>query len=61
MQWIVAKGKKRALEGKGTDYFYGETEVTAQKIENFKRRKTAEVPDNMRELFHSYNLLVLFN
>ncbi|OBT97382.2 hypothetical protein VE01_04275 [Pseudogymnoascus verrucosus] len=47
MQWIVAKGTKRAREGKDTDYFYGETQVTAQKIENFKRRKTAEVPDNM--------------
>ncbi|KFY71056.1 hypothetical protein V499_08708 [Pseudogymnoascus sp. VKM F-103] len=47
MQWIVAKGTKRALEGKDTDYFYGETQVTARKIENFKRRNTAEVPDNM--------------
>lgn len=61
MQWIVAKGTKRAQEGKDTAYFYGETQVTARKIENFKRRKTAEVPDNMRELFYSYHPLVLFN
>ncbi|OBT78568.1 hypothetical protein VF21_00954 [Pseudogymnoascus sp. 05NY08] len=47
MQWIAASGTKRAYEGKDTDFFYGETQVTAQKIENFKRRKTGEVPDNM--------------
>lgn len=61
MQWIVAKGMKRAQEGKDTDYFYGETQVTAQKIENFKRRKTGEVPDSMRELFSFCHPLVLFN
>lgn len=61
MQWIVASGTKRAQEGKDTDFFYGETQVTARKIENFKRRKTGEVPDSMRELFYSYYLLVPFN
>jgi hypothetical protein len=60
MQWIVAKGTKRAREGKDTDFFHGGIEVTTQRIENFKRRKTGEVPDSMRELFYTQNFSALF-
>jgi hypothetical protein len=38
---IVAKAEKRALEGKNTIFFHGESEITAERIQNFKRRKSA--------------------
>ena len=39
MQFIVAKGEKRARDGKKTTFFRGITEVSTQKTENYKRRK----------------------
>ena len=39
MKFIDFKGEKRALEGKDTIFCYGGTQVTASKIQNFKRRK----------------------
>ena len=59
-EWIVAKGTKRAREGKDTAFFHIGIEVTTQRIENFKRRKTREVPDSMRELFYTQNFSALF-
>lgn len=56
MQWIVAKGKKRALEGKYTTFFHGVTHVTAQRIENFKRRKMREVSASARKFLYMQRL-----
>ncbi|KFZ02482.1 hypothetical protein V501_09547 [Pseudogymnoascus sp. VKM F-4519 (FW-2642)] len=47
MQWIVAKGTKRAGEGKDTTFVHSGTRVTTQRIENFKRRKTRGEPASM--------------
>lgn len=60
MQWIVAKGTKRGGEGKDTTFFHGDTQITTKRIENFKRRKTIEVPPSVGELFYTQRLLVLF-
>lgn len=44
MAWIVAKGKKRALEeDKDTEFSYKGARVGSQKIEGFKRKNTREV------------------
>jgi tetratricopeptide (TPR) repeat protein len=41
MSIVVAKSDKRARdEGKETVFFHGETQITRQRIEQFKRRKT---------------------
>ena len=50
MQCIVAKGTKREREGKDTIFFHGDTQITATRIENFKKRKTREVPPSVGEL-----------
>lgn len=41
MEIIVAKARKRARdESKDTVFFYGNTQVRPERIENFKKRKT---------------------
>jgi ribosomal protein L2 len=41
MNIIVSKAEKRAREeGKETVFFHGETHITRERIEQFKRRKT---------------------
>ncbi|KFY30066.1 hypothetical protein V493_02149 [Pseudogymnoascus sp. VKM F-4281 (FW-2241)] len=47
MQWMVDKEMTRAQGGKDTTFFHGETEVSARRIANFKRRKTREEPTSM--------------
>jgi hypothetical protein len=40
---ILSKAKKRKLEeGKETVFFYGETRITKERIEQFKRRRTVK-------------------
>jgi hypothetical protein len=60
MRDIVAEGAKRALEGKDAIFFHGVTRVTAQRIENFKRRKTGEVPPSVREWLYTQRFLPIF-
>ncbi len=60
MQCIVAKGTKRAREGKDTTFFYGDTQITTKRIENFKRRNTGELPASVGELSYKQRLLVRF-
>ena len=45
MQVVVAKQQKRAREGKHTVFMHGSTEITSERIENFKRRKVSKMPD----------------
>ncbi len=41
MSIIVAKAEKRGREeGKETVFFHGQSEITRERIEQFKRRKT---------------------
>ena len=41
MRIVVAKAEKRARnEGKDTTFFHGDMQITAERIEQFKRRKT---------------------
>lgn len=41
---IVAKAEKRVREeGKQTVFFHGNSEITRERIEQFKRRKTTKV------------------
>jgi hypothetical protein len=43
MNVIVAKAAKRAREeGKETVFFHGKNQITEERIETFKKRKTAE-------------------
>jgi hypothetical protein len=43
MNIIVAKAEKRVREeGKETVFFHGKTEITRERIEQFKRRKTTK-------------------
>lgn len=53
MQWIVAKGTKRAGEGKDTRFVHSGTRVTTQRIENFKRRKTRGEPASMCKILYT--------
>jgi hypothetical protein len=39
---IVAKAEKRARDGKDTVFYHGDTEITTERIENFKRRKVSK-------------------
>lgn len=40
---VVAKAEKRAREeGKETIFFHGEAQITPERIEQFKRRKTTQ-------------------
>ena len=39
---IVAKAEKRARDGKDTVFYYGDAEITTERIENFKRRKVSK-------------------
>ena len=43
MSIIVAKSEKRVREeGKDTVFFHGQSEITQERIEQFKRRKTTK-------------------
>jgi hypothetical protein len=43
MKTIVAKAEKRACdENKATVFFYGESQIAPERIENFKKRKTTK-------------------
>ena len=42
MNFVLAKAKKRDREGKETVFFHNGSQITAAKIENFKRRKIIE-------------------
>jgi hypothetical protein len=43
MQFVVAKEEERAREGKDTVFRYGGFEITHQRIQNFKSRKSRAV------------------
>lgn len=44
MQVIVAKAAKRAIDnGKETVFFLGDAQISPEKMQNFKRRKTTTV------------------
>ena len=45
MKFVVAKAEKRSREGKDTFFFHGESQVTSERIQNFKKRKTIETSD----------------
>jgi len=46
MSIVVAKSNKRARDdGKETVFFHGETQITPQRIEQFKRRKTGKAAE----------------
>ena len=46
MNILIAKAEKRAREdGKETVFFYGETQISAERIKQFKRRKTCKDAD----------------
>ena len=48
MSIIVAKAEKRVREeGKETVFFHGQSEITPQRIERFKRRKTTKAVEDM--------------
>lgn len=49
MEFIVAKGTKRKLEGKDTIFFHRGNEVGTEKINNFKRRKTSGAAPSIGE------------
>ena len=42
MSIIAAKAEKRAREGKETVFFHGHSEITRERIDQFKRRKTTK-------------------
>jgi len=42
---IIAKAEKRARDGKDTVFYHGDTEITTERIENFKRRKVSKETD----------------
>jgi hypothetical protein len=42
MKCMVEKGRKRALDGKQTEFFHEGTRVSTKKMENFKRRRMGE-------------------
>jgi hypothetical protein len=44
MKFVIDKAEKRAREeNKETIFFHGDSEITSERIENFKRRKLEEV------------------
>jgi hypothetical protein len=48
MQILVATKEKRAfVEGKDTVFWHGDTEITEQRIENFKKRRTGKPVEAM--------------
>jgi hypothetical protein len=48
MNIIVAKAEKRVREeGKETVFFHGQSEITQERIEQFKRRKTTKAVDEV--------------
>jgi hypothetical protein len=48
MRIVVAKAEKRARnEGKDTTFFHGDMQITAERIEQFKRRKTVKDVERM--------------
>ena len=42
MKFVVAKAEKRSRQGKETIFFHGDSQVTSERIQNFKKRKTIE-------------------
>jgi hypothetical protein len=44
MQWVAGMRGKRAREGKDTTFFYGQTQITNERIDTFvsKKRKTRD-------------------
>jgi len=59
MQVVVAKGKKRAWEGKDTDFYHRTAQIPTDRIERFKRRKAREVSPNVGKLSCMYCLALL--
>jgi hypothetical protein len=55
---IVAKTEKRAREGKDTIFFHGESEITAERIQNFKRRNGAREVEAISPSAGQYKTLV---
>lgn len=58
---MVHKGEKRAMEGKDTEFSYAGVPVTAQRVENFKRRKITPAETNAGTIIlvchrRSYNM-----
>jgi hypothetical protein len=48
MRSVIVKAETRARnEGKDTTFFHGDTQITAGRIEQFKRRKTAKDVESM--------------
>lgn len=46
MKIILAKAEKRAREdGKGTEFFHGDTQISPERIAQFKRRKICKSED----------------
>ncbi|KAH8780621.1 hypothetical protein F5882DRAFT_500542 [Hyaloscypha sp. PMI_1271] len=61
MSIIVAKSDKRARdEGKETVFFHGETQITRQRIEQFKRRKTWKAAEPVSPGVGEYKGLTLY-
>jgi hypothetical protein len=55
MQFVVSKEEERALQGKDTVFYYGGTEITYKRIQNFKSRRSKAVasPPNRGKLLRS--------
>jgi hypothetical protein len=58
MQFIVAKDMKRRQQGKDTKFLYREVDVSTERIDNFKRRKTGKLLANAGGFFCTHHFLL---